>query len=100
MPTNNKRGMEASEDDDEFEEDNKDGSSLHDTLLRKIRMLCQMCVENERLIKRLKMELGLSKSHAKQTKRQIRIDYNWDGKEAKFAASVSSFCQGIFVSTF
>jgi hypothetical protein len=91
MSTNNKRDMEASEDDDEFEEDYKDRSSLHDTLLRKIGMLCQRCVESERLIKRLKMELRLSKSHGRQTKCQIRIDYNWNGKEANFADSVSSF---------
>ncbi len=39
--------MEASEDDDEYDEDYKDGSSLHDALLRKIRMLCQRCVEKE-----------------------------------------------------
>jgi hypothetical protein len=44
MSTNNKRDMEASEDDDEFEEDYKDGSSLHDALLRKIGMLCQRCI--------------------------------------------------------
>ena len=91
MSTNNKRDMEASEDDDEFEEDYKDKGMLHDALLRKIGMLCQRCVENERLIKRLKMELRLSKSHAKKTKRQIRIDYDWDGKEANFTDSVLSF---------
>jgi hypothetical protein len=68
MSTNNKRDMEASEDDDEYDEDYKDGSSLHDALLRKIRMLCQRCVENERIIKRLKMELRLSKPHVRQTK--------------------------------
>ena len=66
--------MEASEDDDEFEEDYIDGSSLHDALLRKIGMLCQKCVENERLIKRLKMELRLSNPHARQMKHQITID--------------------------
>ncbi len=37
------------------------------------------------------MDLKLSKSHARQTKRQIRIGYDWDGKEANFAHSVSSF---------
>ncbi len=37
------------------------------------------------------MELRLSKSHARQTKHQIRINYDWDGKEANFADSVSSF---------
>ncbi len=56
------------EDDDVFEEDYKDRSSLHDALLRKIEMLHQRCVENERLIKRLKMEMRLSKSIARQTK--------------------------------
>jgi hypothetical protein len=59
MSTNNNRDMEASEDDDEYDEDYKDGSSSHDALLRKIRMLCQRCLENERIIKRLKMELRL-----------------------------------------
>jgi hypothetical protein len=39
----NKRDMEVSEDDDEFEKDYKDGSSLHDALLRKIGMLSKVC---------------------------------------------------------
>ncbi len=85
--------MEASEDDDEYDEDYKDRSSLHDALLRMIGMLHQRCIENERIIKRLKMELRLSKSHARQTKCQIRIDYNWDDKEANFADLVSSFVE-------
>jgi hypothetical protein len=60
MSTNNKRDMEVfQEDDDEFEDDYKDRISLNDTLLRKIGMLRQRCVENERLIKRLQMELRL-----------------------------------------
>jgi hypothetical protein len=42
--------MEAFEDDDEFEEDYKDRSSLHDVLLRKIGMFCQRCIENKRLM--------------------------------------------------
>jgi hypothetical protein len=37
------------------------------------------------------MELRLSKSHARKTKHQIRINYDWDGKEANYAVSVSSF---------
>jgi hypothetical protein len=91
MSSNNKRDMEASDDDDEYNEDYKDKGRLHDALLRKIWMLRQRCVENERIIKRLKMELRFLKSHARQTKCQIRIDYNWDGKEANFADLVSSF---------
>ncbi len=72
MSTNNKRDMEASEDNDEFEEDYKDGSSSHEALLRKIGMLCQRCVENERLIKRLKMKMEIVNILCKA----IRIDYN------------------------
>jgi hypothetical protein len=94
MSTNNKRDMEAFlEDDDEFEEDYKDGSSLNDTLLKKIGMLHQRCIENERLIKRLKMQLRLLKSTARQTKRQIRNDYDWAGEEANFADSVLGFAK-------
>jgi hypothetical protein len=37
------------------------------------------------------MELRLLKSHVRQTKCQIRIDYDWDGKDANFAVSVSCF---------
>jgi hypothetical protein len=37
------------------------------------------------------MDLRLLKSHARQTKCQIRINYDWDGKEANFADSVLSF---------
>jgi hypothetical protein len=37
------------------------------------------------------MDLRLPKSHARQTKHQIRIDYDWDGKEANFADSVLTF---------
>jgi hypothetical protein len=93
MSSDNKRDMEAFEDDDEFEEDYKDGTSSHDALLRKIGMLCQRCIENKRFIKRLKMELKLSTSTARQTKCQIRIVYDWDGKEANFADSVLSFAK-------
>jgi hypothetical protein len=95
MSTNNKRDMEVSEEDDEYDEDYEDGSSLHDAPLRKIGMLCQKCVEYERIIKRLKMELRLSKSHARQTKRQIRINYDWDGKEANFVDLVLNFVRNI-----
>jgi hypothetical protein len=33
--------MEASDDDDEYDEDYDDKGRLHDALLRKIEMLCQ-----------------------------------------------------------
>ncbi len=83
--------MEASDDYDEYDEDYEVKARLHDTLLRQIGMHCQRCVENKRFIKRLKMDLRLSKSHARQTKFQIRINYDWDGKEANFSDLVLSF---------
>jgi hypothetical protein len=91
MSSNKKRDMEASDDDNEYDEDYKDKGRLHDTLLREIMMLCQKCVEYERIIKRLKKDLRLLKSHTGQTKHQIRIDYDWDCKEANFADLVSCF---------
>jgi hypothetical protein len=74
MPSNKKRDMEASDDDNEYDEDYKDKGRLHDALLRKIGMLCQRCVKYKRNIKRLKMDLRLLKSHSRQTKHQIRIN--------------------------
>ncbi len=92
--------MEAfQEDDDEFEEDSKDGSSSNDTLLRKIGMLRQRCIENERLIKKLKMELRLSKySKANKTSDKEQLRLGWQG--GYFCWLSFKFCQGIFVSTF
>ncbi len=73
MSSYNKRDMEATEDEDEYNEDYKDKDRSDDALLRKIGMLCQRCIENERIIKMLKMKMRLSKFHARQTKCQIRI---------------------------
>jgi hypothetical protein len=86
MSSYNKMNMEASDDDNECDEDYKDKRRLHEDLLRKIGMLCQKCVEYKRTIKRLKIDWRMSKSHARQTKHQIKINYNWDGDEANFAA--------------
>jgi hypothetical protein len=90
MLSNKKRDMVASDDDDEYDDDCEDKGRSDDELLRKFGMLCKKCVEYKRIIKRLKMDLRLSKSHARQEKHQIRINYDWDGKEANFADSVST----------
>jgi hypothetical protein len=47
MSTNNKRNMEAPEDDDEYDEDYEDGSSLHDTLLRRVEIVKISCKANK-----------------------------------------------------
>ncbi len=82
--------MVASDDYDEYDED-EDRSD--DDLLRKIGILRQKCVEYKRIIKRLKIDLILSKCGVRQTKHQITINYDWDGKEANIADSVLSFVQ-------
>jgi hypothetical protein len=74
----------------------EDEGRSYDPLLRKIGMPCQRFVEYKRIIKRLKMDLRLSKSHARQTKHQVQIDYDWDGKEADFSDSVLSFVKEYF----
>jgi hypothetical protein len=75
MSTNKKRDMEAS-DDDYYYEDYEDKGRSDDGLLRKIGMLCQKCLKYKKIIKKLKMDLRLLKSHARQTKCQIRINYD------------------------
>ncbi len=47
ISSNNKRDMDASDDDDEYDEDYKDKGRSHDALLRKLGMLCQRCIENK-----------------------------------------------------
>ena len=87
--------MVASDDDNEYDDDCEDKDRSDDELLRKFGMLCKKCVEYKRIIKRLKMDLRLSKSHARQEKHQIRINYDWDGKEANFMDSVLTLLRNI-----
>ncbi len=81
----------ASDDDDEYDDNYEDKGRTDDELLRKIGMLCQKCVEYKSIMKRFKMDLRLLKSYARQTKRQIRSDYEWDGKGANFEHLVLTF---------
>jgi hypothetical protein len=83
----------VADDDDEYDDDYEDKGRSDDKLLRKIGMLCQKCIEYKSIIKRLRMDLRLLKSHARQMKRQIRIDYDWDGEEAIFSDSVSTYVE-------
>jgi hypothetical protein len=47
MSSNKKRDMEASDDDNEYDEDYEDKGRLHDVLLRKIRILCQRRIKQK-----------------------------------------------------
>ena len=83
--------MVASDDDEEYGDNYEEEGRLDDDLPRKIGLLHNGCKEYKSIIKRLRIEFRLSKSHARQTKCQIRIDYDWDGKEANFMDLVSNF---------
>ncbi len=83
--------MVASDDDNKYDDNYEDKGRLDDKLLRKIGMLCKKCIEYESIIKRMKMDLKLSKSHARQTKCQIRINYDWDSKETNCADRILTF---------
>jgi hypothetical protein len=50
-----------------------------------INQLREMCKEKKRVIKKLKVELKLSKSPGRNTKQKIRSDYQWDGEDANLA---------------
>jgi hypothetical protein len=93
MSSNKKRDMVGSDDDDVYDDDYEDEGRLDDELLRKIGMLCKKCVDYKSIVKRLRMDLRLSKSHARQKKLKIRIDHDWDGKEANFVNLVSTFVE-------
>ncbi len=81
-----------SDNDVEYDNNYESEGTADDNLLRKIGIIDKMCKEYEIIIKRLKMESRLSKSHVRPTKRrQIRIDYDWGGKEGNFAYLVSTF---------
>jgi hypothetical protein len=65
MSSNKKRDMVELDDDEEYDNDYKEEGTLDDDLLRKIGILYKRCKEYEIVIKRLKMELRLSKSHVR-----------------------------------
>ncbi len=66
----------VSDNEDEYHNDYEEEGRLDDDLLRKIGILCNKCKEYKSIIIKLRMELRLSNSHARQTKQQIRIDYD------------------------
>ncbi len=82
-----------SDDDEEYDSNYEEEGTLDNNLLRMMEILCKRCKEYKIVIKRLKMELRLSKSHVRPTKCQIRNDYDWNGEEANFADLVSTFIE-------
>jgi hypothetical protein len=64
---------------------------LKEGLWNHINQLCEMCKEKERSIKKLKVELKLSKSPGRNAKQKSRTDYQWDGEDANLADKVSDW---------
>jgi hypothetical protein len=54
-------------------------------------ILWARCHELQRIVNSLRTELRMKKSLFWQTKRQIRIDYDWDGEEANLSEKVSEW---------
>ncbi len=80
-------------DDSLFKDSGDEGEGerdmLKEGLWNHINQLHEMCKEKERVIKKLKVELKLSKSPARITKQKIRTDHQWDGEDAMLADKVS-----------
>jgi hypothetical protein len=53
------------------------------------KFLRAQCLELENAVKSLRMEVRVLKLHDRQTKRQMMIDYEWDGEEANLSDKVS-----------
>ena len=76
------------DDDGEYHDggnNTRGGDSTENDLLR------ARCHELEGIVKSLRMELRKKKSLFWQTKRQIRIDYDWGGEEASKSDKVSEW---------
>ena len=69
----------------------KDKLSRED-LLRKLRRMIERCGIYEEQVRKLKWELTKASKQVRLTKKSLRAEYGWDGKDANFANTVSTFC--------
>ena len=76
--------------DKKEEEEYNQGETMKD-LWRQNERLCTQCQDWQDTVRYLRLELKVSKLHERQTKRQIRIDYEWDGEEANLSDKVSNW---------
>ena len=84
---------EYSDDDKSYDERNEDDEV--DPMIRGDATvntwMIARCKELERENKRLEMEIRIMKSNDRKTKRQLRIDYDWNGEEANLSDKVSNW---------
>ncbi len=76
--------------DDEFEEDEERGSAVRGATVNEL--LTERCKLLESTVKSLQREIRVLKSsNERKTKKQLRIDYDWDGENAKLLDKVSNW---------
>ena len=80
---------EYSDDDESYEDDDVDPMVRGNTTVSSF--MVARCKELERENKRLEMEIRIMKSNDRKTKRQLRIDYDWNGEEANLSDKVSNW---------
>ena len=80
---------EYSDDDESYEDDDVDPMVRGNTTVSSF--MVARCKELERENKRLEMEIRILKSNDRKTKRQLRIDYDWNGDEANLSDKVSNW---------
>ncbi len=80
--------------DNEYDDDGEYNDGGNDTRGRdrtENDLLRARCHELEKIVKSLRTELRMKKTLFQQTKRQIRIDYDWDGEEMNLSDKVSEW---------
>lgn len=88
------RGQKEEYSDEEEYEESEDDDRVHPLIRSETRVSTWMmarCKELERENKKLQMELRVLKSNDRKTKRQLRIDYDWNGEEANLSDKVSNW---------
>ena len=87
----NNRSDNSHDKDDDDGEYNNGGNNTRGKDRMENDLLQEQCHELEKVVKSLRMEIRMKKSLFWQTKRQIRIDYEWDGEEANLSDKVSEW---------
>ena len=75
--------------DDESEDEEKKASTGRGETVKE--WLTEQCQQLESTVKSLQREIRVLKSNDRKTKRQLRIDYDWDGEEANLSDKVSNW---------
>jgi len=95
MSRRNVATVQREEYSDEEEYDERDDDVRVDPMIRNETTVSTWMMARvkqlERENKRLEMELWVLKSNDRKTKRQLRIDYDWNGEEANLSDKVSNW---------